>query len=102
MGGKCVHFGVEVESTTTTNKITALIEALEEDVPEEQIAERVPPAREHSGACHLWREPGTTQCCKAGWQVSGVVAHFSGNRGPLFRVGWIRHLFTLQGLSRSV
>ena len=38
----------------------------------------------------------------AGWQVSmEVVAHFSGNRGPLFRVGWIRHFFTPQELSKT-
>lgn len=38
----------------------------------------------------------------SGWQVSGVVAHFSGNRGPFFRVAWIRHFFTLQGLSKTL
>ena len=40
------HPRPEVESTNTTNKIQQLIEAVEEDVKESEIAERVPDARE--------------------------------------------------------
>ena len=48
---------LRVESTTTTNKIQELIVALEEDVSEEKIAERVPRRTGKQGA-----QPYRTRC----------------------------------------